>query len=389
MDRGVPPLARRTLSRFDDMSALDDVIDFITQLKKAQPALDKSGVQTAFVQRFKPQKVRSLFLGDGYAIRFSEAAGAAFSNTVLGLHALQAVDDRPVVVCILRPATVEFVLANSTLLKKVSHSSIKLRVNNVRGSFNGTDILIDYDGLTNRPENFERLFAMHSAYEWAENLERLVEATNAIVGHDRRFRPTDVQRQTILTAPGRFVEALRSSEFQGVEKELRQMVDDRRVSILQAAAAASTNVNRRGNRIEQIVTGGANAHDLGDLVRDLADGRLVVDVKSKLLGGESAPKAYNVDKALSFLAEPGSVFAFFILRVDLQASVVAGRLVPVLEDVLRKATVVQHHWAGRASRGVTQLTGAFDRVLAPDFAIQIDVTEARVFLDRLLGLLKE
>jgi hypothetical protein len=44
------------------------------------------------------------------------------------------------------------------------------------------------------------------------------------------------------------------------------------VEILQAAAVE--NVNLRGNRIEQLVTGGGNVHDLGDLRRDLDPGDL-------------------------------------------------------------------------------------------------------------------
>jgi hypothetical protein len=37
-----------------------------------------------------------------------------------------------------------------------------------------------------------------------------------------------------------------------------------------------------------------------------------------LLDRASAPKAYNIDKMLMFLAEPGSVLAFFMIGVDIQ-----------------------------------------------------------------------
>ncbi len=141
----------------------------------------------------------------------------------------------------------------------------------------------------------------------------------------------------------------------------------------------------RGNRIERLVTGGVNAHELGDLRRGLDGGELVVDVKTKLTDRISAPKAYNIDKMLSFLATEGSVFAFLVLGVDVNAGTVAARLVPVLDQVLLSATAVQHHWAGRGSRGVTQLSGRFDQVLAANYRPTIDQAKARTFLSDLLA----
>ena len=65
------------------------------------------------------------------------------SNTVLSLSALQKYDDKPFIVCIVTPDTNYMMLANSTFLKKISHSSQELRVDNIRGSFNGSDIMIE------------------------------------------------------------------------------------------------------------------------------------------------------------------------------------------------------------------------------------------------------
>ena len=70
-----------------------------------------------------------------------------------------------------------------------------LRIDNVKGSFNGSDIVTDYEGTPNVPENFAELFALHSAFTWEENLERLVEATNEIVSRNNRFQPSDDQRE--------------------------------------------------------------------------------------------------------------------------------------------------------------------------------------------------
>jgi hypothetical protein len=364
---------------------LADAIAFIQNYKRMNPHADKAAVQQAFVEQFCPLKARSVWVGNGYAMRFSEARTGSFSNTVLSLSAVQGHDARPLVVVVVRDRTVDFLLANTTFLKKISHSSRELRVDNIKGSFNGTDIMVEYEGLPNRPENFDHLFAQHIAFTWEENVERLVEATNAIVGRDNRFRPTNDQREVLLAAPNRAATALLDPAFRAVEAEMRTLVESNRKAILTAALV--DNVNLRGNAIEQLLTGGVNAHELGDLERDLGGGRpLVIDIKTKLLDRASAPKAYNIDKMLSFLARPGSVLAFLMIGVDTQASTVSARLLPVLENALLDATGIQHHWAGRASRGVTQLSGRFGRASEPNYQPRVDVERARAFLEQLLAL---
>lgn len=366
------------------MQALHDAVRFIEDLKGTEPTADKARLQEAYIQRFNPERARSVLVGEDYALRFSEARTGSFSNTVLSLSALKNHDRRPFAVVVVRVRSVDFLLANSTFLKKISHSSHQLRVDNIKGSFNGTDIMNEYEGLVNEPSNFELLFAQHLGFAWEENLERLVEATNEIVGRDTRFRPTDAQREMLLTAPEWSAAALQSADFHAVERELISMVDARRLEILEAARV--DNVNLRGNAIEQMLTGGVNAHELGDMTRDFDGGTLVIDIKTKLLDRASAPKAYNIDKMLAFFSEPGSVFAFLMIGVDTHAGTVSARLLPILESSLLDATVVQHHWAGRASRGVTQLSGRFSKASEPDYEPSINVARARTFLEELLAL---
>jgi hypothetical protein len=366
-------------------SSLQSAVDFIRSYKASNRSAAKASIQESFVRRFQPVRMRSVYVGDGYALRFSEARTGSFSNTVLSLSALQAHDVRPFVVVVVRDWSVDFLLANSTFLRKISHSSHELRINNIKGSFNGTDIVTKYEGVTNMPKNFEHLFAQHSAFTWDENVARLVEArTAASVQRMRSELHSDAERTTLLAAPERAKTALRSRVFQEVEEELRVRVGDRRRLILESASI--DNVNLRGNAIEQILTGDLNAHELGDLLRNLDGGRLVIDIKTKLLDRASAPKAYNVDKMLKFLAEPGSVLAFLMVGVNVSAAIVKCRLLSIFDNAILDATGVQHHWAGRVSRGVTQLSGRFGRAIEPSYQPIVDAARARAFLEELLAL---
>jgi hypothetical protein len=359
-------------------------IEFIQQINAANPSLNKAGIQSEWAAKFLPDKARSVFVGDGYALRFSEANTGSFSNTVLSLSALQLHDEQPFVVVVSRPRTVDFYLANTTFLKRISHSSLLLRMDNVKGSFNGTDIFAEYEGTVNRPSNFPLLFAQHSSFSWEENLERLVEATNEIIARVTRFEPSEYELKQILAAPRRSIAALNSKDFNAIENELISIIQSKSDEIIRASLL--DNVNLRGNAIEQIITTAGNAHELGDLMRPLPDGKLVIDIKTKLLDRASAPKAYNVDKTLRFLSEHGSVFAFFMIGVDAANAQVSGRLLPVLEKSLLASTVVQHHWAGRGSRGVTQLSGPFGNALDANYVPTVDEGSAQRFLQGLIDL---
>ena len=145
-------------------SELARLCQFIRNYRAQHPGSQKDAIATATAKEFGLTLSRKVYVGPDFALRFSYAGGPSFSNVVLSLSALKQFDDRPFVVCILRPSTIEFLLANSTFLKKVSHSSHQLRLDNVRGSFLGHDIVHRHETLENRPENFEALFATHKQW---------------------------------------------------------------------------------------------------------------------------------------------------------------------------------------------------------------------------------
>lgn len=367
--------------------SLLSAIQFIEAFKAENPRANKAEVEAAFVAQFRPQKERSVYVCAEYAVRFSHAHAneGQLPNSVSSLSRLQNLDAVPFVVCIVRPNRVDFLLANATFLKKISHSSTALRVDNVRGTFNGSNIMLDYEGIANRPENFDQLLAIHSSFTWQENLERLVEATNSIVARQVRYQPTAAERGVILDAPTRASLIQDSRPFQELAVELTATVARQHDHILNAAV--SENVNLRGNLIEQLITGASGAHELGDLLRELEGGvHLAVDIKTKLLDRASAPKAYNVDKVLALLGQPNRNFMFLFVGIDVNARSVYGRLVSIFDPVVLDATRIQPHWAGRGSRGVTQLTGNIAVLFDPLYPARVDVGRGREHLERLLAL---
>ena len=288
-------------------------------------------------------------------------------------------------VAVVQRGRVEFLLSNSTLLRKISHSSHKFRIDKIVGSALGIDILRSYQGIPNEPPHFPELFAIHEAYLWDENVERLVEATSGIVPRKKPFAPTADQRELLMDAPDRARRALASPGFAALEMELQRQAAERRDDIL--VAARLDNGKLRGEKIERLFVDGPGSHALGDFEMMVDDFHLVIDIKTTLLHLHSAPKANNVDKALEFMARPDSVLAFLFVGIDMAKATVSVRLLPMLEtSLIDAAKNVQGHWSGRSMRGTTHLSGDFHRAATDGYLPLVNEPKARQFIERLLDL---
>jgi len=366
---------------------------------------DKAQLSRLVIERFALTTDRSVFYCADFAIRFSSAAKPSFSNTVLSLSNLKKFDDRPFVVCLVTPTVNYCLLANTTLLKKISHSSQELRENNIKGSFNGSDIIREFEGIPNTAANLERLFQIHVPIGFDGNLPRLVEATNNISPSGVKFFISDEARKTILESPSRAIQFINSPEAIELKHDLDQKVERYKTEIL--LAALIDNVNVRGRIIEYLIAGEDETlrqqlvvalkegnkglpqfkteNALGDYQRIFDAFHTETDVKTKIMILNSNPKAYNIDKILELLALDKSVFMFYFVGVE-PTKIVATVLVSMFQEKLLKSTILLRHWAGRNSRGVTQFEGKTINSLILKPEIQIDEATALQFLEKIIAL---
>jgi len=374
-------------------------------IKASDGVNDKARLARIVFDAFGLTKDRSVYYCPDFAIRFSSAAKKAASNTVASLSRLQKYDDRPFVVCLVTGDANHCFLANTTFLKKISHSSHKLRENNIRGSFNFSDIVQQFGKFANTPDNFDSLFAIHSGIAFDGNLARLVEATNNISPTGSKFLVTEAALPAILAAPQRAQRFVQSEDFSVLKAELDAQVSKLRSEIL--LAALIENVNVRGRVIEYLIAGEdeplrqkliatlkagnrgiprfKTENALGDYTRVFPSYDTETDVKTKIMILSSNPKAYNLDKMLEFIANSRSIFMFYFVGVD-PGKIVNTVLVSVFQEKLLRATILLKHWAGRNSRGVTQFEGKVinDLIAKPEFSI--DINEARQFLQSVIAL---
>ncbi|MBX3011738.1 MAG: hypothetical protein KF832_09520 [Caldilineaceae bacterium] len=383
----------------------DSLETLLKLIEKHNGINDKARLSKLVAATFGLTKDRSVYYCSDYAIRFSSSATRAFGNTVLSLSNLQKYDDRPFIVCLITPTKNYCLIANTTFLKKISHSSQELRVNNIRGSFNGSDIMRDFEGIKNSAENIRRLFDIHVGVGFEENLPRLVEATNNITPSGAKFVANEIEIANILKSPNRATRFVSSQDAMILKEELDQKVTEYRNEIL--LAALIENVNVRGRVIEYLIAGddetlrqrlikalksGENGlpafrtnNTLGDYQRQFDDFDTETDVKTKIIILNSNPKAYNLDKILEFLASARSVFMFYFIGVD-PGRIINTVLVSMFQKDLLAATILLKYWAGRNSRGVSQFEGRTINRLIDQPNIEIDESKARNYLEHIIAL---
>ena len=355
-------------------------------------------------EEFNLIKDRKVFYSQDFAIRFSKSKTKNMGNTVLSLSALQKYDNKPFIVCIVTPNTNYMMLANTTFLKKISHSSKELRIDNIVGSFNGSDILKTFNSLDNIPSNFRELFAYHSGLSFYDNLERLVESTNNIVGRIKKYNISAEEQVNIFASIDRAETFIKSPNYIDLNNDLDERVKKVQGEI--AVAAFIDNINIRGRIIEYLITDdGSTLKDkiidalhtgktlpefktkdgLGDYSKEYPTYITETDIKTKVLFLDGNPKAYNIDKLLEFLAKQKSVYMIYLLGID-ENKTITARLISVFDERLVKATIPQEHWAGRNSRGATQFNGkTLVSILDSKKYTTINYNVAHEFLGKLIS----
>lgn len=381
--------------------------EFVEYIITKAPKNNKQLVEKVVSEKYELIKDRKVYHNDYFAVRFSysKARTSNFSNTVLSLSTLEKYDKIPFFVVLVRAESDNLIfLANTTFLKKISHSSQELSLTNIKGSFNGSDIIRQYNEIDNCPQNFDELFAIHQGFEWQDNLNRLVEATNDINPKNIRFQPSEIEYKNIINSVQLSYDFIQSKNFFVLEKDLNERCEKCKNEIL--IASHIENVNIRGRLIESLITSDEaerlriienlknmeqnlptydTKNGLGDYIVEFDNGKTYTDIKTKVVYLNSNPKAYNVDKFLREMAVGNSIFFFYFIGID-EDSIFKTLLCSVYHSALLDNTILQYHWAGRASRGASQFDGKVidDMLNQSKFANDIDFEKAEHFLKKLI-----
>lgn len=384
------------------------VHDFVRLIENNKEINTKEEMIDVVCQNFTMVKDgRAVYHTDFFAVVFCYSKNNSFSNVVLSLSKLEKYDHIPCfVVLVKKDLDNAIYMINTTFLDKISHSSNDLRVDNIRGSLLGSNIRKELVEIAkrNQPADFDDLFSYHQGFTWQENIERLVESTNNIKPNKEKAVLDDNEKKNLLKAPSRANSFVNSEDYNILLDDLRNRCEEVKEAIL--VASHIDNVNIRGRLIEVLITSNPDErdkllrnlgeiehllptydtkNDLGDYVRTFEKSDSYTDIKTKVLYLDSNPKAYNVDKFLKCMGKDKSVFMFFFVGID-ETGIVNTVLASVFHNKLQKTTLLQHHWAGKGTRGVAQFNGkTINELLREDpFINEINEEDSQRFLQGLL-----
>lgn len=380
----------------------EEISKFINFIKNLDGIWNKEQVITLTKNHFQMVQDRKVFYTKNFSVRFSYSATGWFSNTVLSLSNLQKFDDKPFIVCLITKKENILYLANTTFLKKISHSSQELRIDNIKWSFNWSDIMKEYNDIKNTPENFKFLFELHKEIGFEDNLIRLVETTNWIAPIGKKFEVTN--EKILLDAPYRALKFTKSIDFKILKEELDKKVKKYKNEII--IAAFIDNINIRWRIIEYLIAWESEElknkliealhkkdsniprtktkNTLGDYQKIFKQYHTETDIKTKIMVLNSNPKAYNIDKLLEFLSIEKSVFLFYFIGVE-PNNITNQTLVSIFQKDLLRSTLIQNHWASRNSRWVAQFNGEIIEKLILEENNEINISESITFLQSLIN----
>ncbi len=227
----------------------EEKINRLVSYIQQHTGLGKEKLQEKVAEEFGLTTDRKVYYCEDFAIRFSSSTNKNFANCVLSLRKLQQFDDRPFLVCVVLPEENELLLANTTCLQKISHSSQNLTIDHIRGTFLGVDILRKVEGMCNEPSNFKKLFLLHESIGFYKNLERLVKNTNAIIGTKRKTELKNTDIETIYESPKRALQFIHSDAYLLLKKDLENRVRKVEKEIVLASQIDNVNIRRKNNRI--------------------------------------------------------------------------------------------------------------------------------------------
>lgn len=384
------------------------VHDFVRLVENNREINTKEEMIEVACQNFTMVKDgRAIYHTDFFAVVFCYSKNNSFSNVVLSLSKLEKYDHIPCFVVLVKKDLDNVIyMINTTFLDKISHSSNDLRIDNIRGSLLGSNIRKEIVEIAkrNQPADFDDLFSYHQGFTWQENIERLVERTNNIKPNKEKAVLNDNEKKNLLKAPSRAICFVNSEDYNILLDDLRNRCEEVKEAIL--VASHIDNVNIRGRLIEVLITSNPDErnkllrnlgeiehllptydtkNDLGDYVRTFEKSNSYTDIKTKVLYLDSNPKAYNVDKFLKCMGKDKSVFMLFFVGID-ETGIVNTVLASVFHNKLQKTTLLQHHWAGKGTRGAAQFNGkTINELLREDsFVNIIDEKDSQRFLMELL-----
>ena len=100
--------------------------DAAVECQRTESDTNKQAFGEELARRFGLERARSVCYEPDFAVRFCFSNDAGFSNTVISLATLMKFDDRPFLVCLLKPNGVVTLIANTSFIKNLTAVIVRI-----------------------------------------------------------------------------------------------------------------------------------------------------------------------------------------------------------------------------------------------------------------------
>lgn len=350
----------------------EKIDEFIGFIKNYKDCVNFNTISDIVKNKFNMDDNKNILVSDCFYVKFCFSNNNTKSNTVLSLSKLKKFDDKPFIILFVTPNNMDVILANSTFIDKLSHSSKNLRLDNIVGSFNYSNIIKKYNTIDNISDNFEILFNIHSNYTFEENLKRIILNTNNIKSQKVKYEPTTQHElNNIKDSVKRALMFNYSKPYYEVLELLNKNVKENKEHILKAFNNIK-NTNIKNNVIEFLVHPKSNTtkinlisalnnntqiphiyldHGFSDCNFYFGNYNIKVDIKIKDLNLLGNPKGYNIDEFNRFLSKDNTIYLLFFIAFN--GNEILTQLCSPF-DISLNNTKVTYHWCGKERSGTAQ-----------------------------------
>ena len=367
---------------------LEAVLKFFDE---TQEISSKEILQSLFVQKFQAVRESSRGIFDlpdkSVSVRFTQnnkTTNGNASNTVIAMARIFPRDEHPILSVMVTAEKNYVRLMNSSYIDKVPHSSKNASSDKLRGSINYSNILKEFEGITNERQNIQQLFELHAEHDFWDNYERIYGLTSQIKAKKSKFIPSEKEMRFLMKSCNRSIKFLNGDFFQDLFLDLNKRVKRNSKAIV-IAGTFVTNAKIRGEIIEYLITSDdetklseicqslekkdipvvTNLHKLADYEKNYPNTKTGTDIKTKVMYLDSQPKGFSIDDVLRFLCEENTVFLFYWVGIE-QDETLKLQLLPIFDKNMLKNSYIQKHWSGINSRGHVQFDGKSMKVILGD-----------------------
>lgn len=364
------------------MQNLKNLQNYLKENEKS--LLKEKDISKKLIEKFDLKLYKSILYNEFFAMKISLCNKKNYSNSVTSLKNLIKFNDVPILNLVMKKNRIDVYLINLTLIKKVTHSSPNLEINNICGSIVGSDIIKNKFQFDNCLDNIDILFKEHLENDLNQNLKRIINNTKSAKSKKQKFIPSEHEKKLIFDSINssyifikNYYEIFTNYISELIKNNEKQIIELRKIENNKVRGTELENLFKNISDVKNL-----NKHDLGNFEIDYNGFTIKINVISKLIDKKGSPKDYNIDKILKFLSQGNTIYLNLIVGIG--DNFVKSRLISIFDEKLINNINITDKWSGFNRKGCTQYSNETMNMVLDNNENIIDFESSKEMLDKFI-----